>query len=171
MRIIAIDPGTESSGFVVLQDARVIRTNTYPNREILLELRSGPHADAAACEMVSHYGSGMAVGREVFETVEWIGRFREAWEARGSRFVRVFRREVKIHLCGSVKAKDANVRQALLDLYGGKDFAIGRKRDPGPLYGVSGHEWQALAVGVTALNMHLQPPFTPAQPALFEERP
>jgi hypothetical protein len=168
-RIIALDPGTAASGLVILQGSRVIRSDTYRNEDVLLELRGGPHADAVACEMVSHYGSGMAVGREVFETVEWIGRFREAWEARGGRFVRVYRREVKIHLCGSAKAKDPNVRQALLDRYGGKEIAIGRKNDPGPLYGVSGHEWQALAVGVTALNMHL-PPFTPAQPAFFEER-
>ncbi len=154
-RLIAIDPGTDVSGLVVLQDRRVIRADTHPNRDILLELRLGPTADFVACEMVGHYGTGMAVGREVFETVEWIGRFREAWEARVGVFVRVYRRQVKLHLCGSVKAKDGNVRQSLIDRYGGKPIAMGSKREPGPLYGVSGHEWQALAVGVTALDLNL----------------
>ncbi len=157
-RVVAIDPGTELSGLVVLHDRRVVRSDTYRNEDILFELRFGPVADFVACEMVGHYGTGMAVGREVFETVEWIGRFREAWEARGKVFVRVYRRQVKIHLCGSAKAKDGNVRQALIDRYGGKAIAIGSKRDPGPLYGVSGHEWQSLAVGVTAIDLELAQP-------------
>lgn len=151
--VLAIDPGTESSGFVALEGRRLIETpaSSVPNGEVLCLLRSiGPIDSVVACEMVAHYGSGMAVGREVFETVEWIGRFREAWESRGGVFVRVYRRDVKLHLCGSVKAKDGNVRQALLDLYGGKELAVGKKKNPGPLYGVSGHAWQALAVGITA---------------------
>ena len=148
-RLIAIDPGTDVSGLVVMEGRKVVRSGTYPNREVLLELRAGPWAETVACEMVAHYGSGMAVGREVFETVEWIGRFLEAWESRGGVFVRVYRLDVKLHLCGSAKAKDGNIRQALLDLYGGKDLAVGKKKSPGPLYGVSGHAWQALAVGIT----------------------
>lgn len=173
MKLIAIDPGTEASGLVVMDGRRVVESSHEPNAQLLLRLRVEGILDrlmpVVACEMVGHYGTGMPVGREVFETVEWIGRFREAQEARSGLFIRVYRREVKTHLCGSVRAKDANVRQALLDLYGGKEIAVGRKQSPGPLYGVSGHAWQALAVGVTALNTHLQPPFPPAQPALFKE--
>ena len=37
------------------------------------------------------------------------------------------RQEVKLHLCNSARAKDANIRQALIDRFGGKDKAIGRK--------------------------------------------
>lgn len=151
-RLIAIDPGTAASGLVVMQERRVVRSDTYANGDVLRELRAGPYADMVACEMVAHYGSGMAVGSEVFETVEWIGRFREAWESRGGIFLRIYRRDVKLHLCGSPKAKDGNVRQALLDLYGGDKIAKGTKKEPGPLYGVSGHAWQALAVGITALE-------------------
>ena len=62
----------------------------------------------------------------------------------------VYRHEVKLHLCGSARAKDANVRQALIDRFGpGKELAIGRKAAPGPLYGMTGDCWAALGVAVT----------------------
>lgn len=112
-------------------------------------------ADILALESVASYG--MAVGAEVFETCVWSGRFLQRWEdARGPSAEvrpsqRIYRREVKLHLCGSSRAKDPNVRQALIDRYGpGKDVAIGRKATPGPLYGVTSHVWSALAVAVTA---------------------
>jgi hypothetical protein len=72
----------------------------------------------------------------------------------------VKRREVKIHLCGSMKAKDANVRQVLLDRYGpGKAKAVGLKRSPGPLYGFSKDLWSALAVGITWIETRGKKPF------------
>jgi hypothetical protein len=77
--------------------------------------------------------------------VRWIGRFQQAW--RDPEEVRlVYRREVKLHLCGSMKAKDANVWQALIDKLG----PVGTKACPGPLYGVKSHARSALAVAVTA---------------------
>jgi hypothetical protein len=83
----------------------------------------------------------------VFETVFWIGRFCQAW--RGE-YVRIHRREVKLHLCNSARAKDANVRQALIDRFGpGKDRAIGKKASKGPLYGFKSDLWAALGVAVT----------------------
>ena len=93
--------------------------------------------------MVASYG--MAVGKEVFETVRWVGRFQQAW--RDPDAVRlVYRKDVKLHLCGSPRAKDTNIRQALIDLLGPR----GTKKNPGPTYGVSSHAWAALGVAVTA---------------------
>ncbi len=40
------------------------------------------------------------------------------------------RRAVKLELCADSRAKDANIRQALLDRFGGST-AIGRKAAPG----------------------------------------
>jgi hypothetical protein len=57
----------------------------------------------------------------------------------------VYRRDVKMFLCGSNRAKDGNIRQALLDLVGPQ----GTKKAPGPTYGLRGDEWAALAVAVT----------------------
>jgi len=96
-----------------------------------------------AIEMVASYG--MAVGREVFETCVWIGRFQQAWHAPEAVRL-IYRRDVKLHLCGSARAKDSNIRQAVIDLLG----PPGTKREPGPTYGVRSHAWSALAVAVTA---------------------
>ena len=103
-----------------------------------------PYLDQIVIEKVESFG--MAVGAEVFETVYWSGRFAEA--AYPIPVERIGRKAVKMHLCGSMRAKDANIRQALIDRYGGPD-AIGKKASPGPLYGISGDVWSALAVAVT----------------------
>jgi hypothetical protein len=148
--ILAIDPGTEQSGWVRYEGMRVLDCGVMPNRDVLDMIHDGGF-DEMAIEMIASYG--MAVGREVFETCVWIGRMVEAF--RDPDAVRlVYRKDVKLHLCGSPKAKDPNIRQALLDLFprtgGGKTPQIGTKSQPGPLYGVSSHAWAALAVAVTA---------------------
>ena len=67
------------------------------------------------------------------------------------------RRAVKLHLCGSARAKDTNIRAALIDRFGGtggRRAAVGLKASPGPLYGIRSHEWAALAVAVTWHDQH-----------------
>lgn len=150
--ILAIDPGTEQSGWCTLDGGRVIGSGVMPNAEMLDNLRQAFWCDYRLCiEMIASYG--MAVGREVFETCVWIGRFQQAWHAPEAVEL-VYRRDVKLHLCGTAKAKDANIRQALLGLFprtgGGKTPQVGTKAQPGPLYGVSSHAWPALAVAITA---------------------
>lgn len=150
--ILAIDPGPTHSGYVQFNGAIVIDAGKLPNHEMLEEVRMwpvfGPAAAYIAIEMVASFG--MAVGKEVFETVRWIGRFQQA-SAKPDDVLLIYRHDVKMHLCKSARAKDSNIRQALIDRFGpGKDQAIGRKSSPGPLYGVSGDAWSALAVAVTA---------------------
>lgn len=141
MIVLAIDPGTHQSGVVLFDGYRVIESGVHDNDAVLGIVRSTP-ADEIAIEMIASYG--MAVGREVFETCVWIGRFVESW--RSPKSVRlVYRKDVKLHLCGSPRAKDPNIRQALIDLLG----APGTKKNPGQTYGVSSHAWAALGVAVT----------------------
>jgi hypothetical protein len=47
------------------------------------------------------------------------------------------------------RAKDGNIGQALVDRFGGKAAAIGKKAAPGPLYTVSGDPCAVLALAVT----------------------
>ena len=147
--ILAIDPGPEESAFVFLdtETARPFSHWKWPNHQLLdlIRNRQWPCADpTVVIEKVE--GFGMPVGAEVFETVYWSGMFAEA--AHPLPVVRVGRKAVKLYLCGSVRAKDPNIRQALLDRYGGS-VAKGTKSHPGPLYGVAGDVWSALAVAVT----------------------
>lgn len=153
MRYIAIDPGTTQTAYVVYEAGSVLGKGIYPNEKMRdfvwhlgndLALPRGFPPEKLYIEMIASYG--MPVGREVFETCVWIGRFIEAWQGP---YTFVYRKDVKLALCGSSKAKDSNIRQALLDKFGpGKEIAIGKKASPGPLYGVSKDVWAALAVAV-----------------------
>lgn len=151
--ILAIDPGTTESGWVLYEECgRILGSGVKSNADMLatLGIHRGFVAQILAIEMIASYG--MAVGREVFETCVWIGRFQQAWYAPNDVQL-VYRKDVKLHLCGTSKAKDPNVRQALIDLYprsgGGAIPQIGTKSNPGPLHGISTHAWPALGVAVT----------------------
>lgn len=153
-RILAIDPGNEDSAILTLLDGMPWDFCKSKNDIILESLRSwcrlGKKSyDVLAIEMIASYG--MPVGKEVFDTCVWIGRFIEAW---GGPYTLVYRRDVKMYLCGNNTAKDGNIRQALIDRYGGQDAAIGKKKSPGPLYGISKDVWSALAVAVTWQGTH-----------------
>ena len=159
MNLLCIDPGPTTSGVVLLnidgelpkvlmavakmENAEVMRTIAIYNND-----DDGPMAvviERFAC-------MGMAVGEETLEAVHWGGRFHQEADAWHYPVFRIKRHEVKMALCGSTRAKDGNIRQAIIDMYGG-DGAIGTKKSPGPLYGISADAWAALAVGLTHLKM------------------
>lgn len=149
--ILALDPGnTHTAGVVLATNSGHVDGGWdvcdhwyLPNAEAIEKIVTYPYCDHMAVEMIACYG--MAVGREVFDTCVWIGRFIERWNGP---YTQVFRRDVKLQLCNSAKAKDKNVRQALIDLYGGKAAT----KKGGMLHGVSGDEWAALGVGNAYLN-------------------
>jgi len=146
-QILALDPGTLETGWCILSGSSVIGSGVMENNELLQWLlqRRELVGHRIAIEMIASYG--MPVGREVFETCVWIGRFKQAW-IDPDEVQLVYRKDVKMHLCGTAKAKDPNVWQALLDLFGGES-AVGKKAAPGPLYGVKSHARAALAVAIT----------------------
>ena len=154
MRLLAIDPGDVESAALIYdtENGAPHWWAKLPNLDLACQIHHGPagRCERLAVEMIASYG--MPVGKTVFETCVWIGRFIERWESDTARpWQKVYRIDAKMHLCGSARAKDANVRQALIDRYGpGKERAIGKKATPGPLYGLSGDGWAALAVAITA---------------------
>lgn len=136
--ILAIDPGTDKSAFVIYDshDKNILDKGIEENYDLLDQIMHDPSMQSPilAIEMIASYG--MPVGKEVFDTCVWIGRFVQAYN--GSQDAkRIYRRTVKTHLCGSMKAKDANIRQVLLDKLG-KDATKGVAKDM----------WSALAVAV-----------------------
>jgi len=151
MIVLAIDPGTLRSAWLLWDGERPRAFGIDDNELLVRKLRfgmtpTGAHgADVVVIEKIESYG--MAVGVDVFETVRWAARFEEA--SRPTPVVYLTRRAVKLNLCQSSRAKDANVRTALLDRFGGKAVAVGTKRVPGPLYGISKDCWSALAIAVT----------------------
>lgn len=143
--VLAIDPGPEKSAFIVWDGSSVTQKGFEYNPIIIHMLKNDmfEHHDIVAFEMIACMG--MAVGKETFETCVWIGRFVERYRRIAYR---VYRKDVKMHLCGSMRAKDSNIRQALIDKHG----ATGTKKSPGKLFGVSGHLWAALAVADYAME-------------------
>lgn len=159
MITIGIDPGDQRSALVSIGDGcEVLRHGIYPNGPELFEaineaMRGRAAQRQVGIEMISSYG--MPVGETVFETCVWIGQvvryIRHHYRTAPSK---VYRKDVKMHLCQSMRAKDANIRQAILDRYpqtgGGKLPQVGTKGQPGPLYGIVADQWAALGVAITA---------------------
>ena len=146
--ILALDPGTTQSGWVRF-DGRVHASGVMSNEVLLCELRQRwpMYPDLTGCAIEVFEARGMPIGKESIETMLWTGRFLEAWHgATGWEAHRVQRSAVQLHLCGSARAKDPNVRQALIDRLG----VPGTKKAPGGTYGVTSHAWAALGVAVTA---------------------
>ena len=142
--ILAIDPGTTVSGWAILDGARVVDSGISENSGLIYVLSEMP-ADHLAIEVFE--ARGMPIGSDSIETILWTGQFLRAWAAEVNKpATRIRRSAVKVHLCGSLRAKDANIRQALIDRLG----PPGTKKSPGPTYGVTSHAWAALAVAVTA---------------------
>ena len=148
MKILAIDPGSTESAYVLMdKDYKPLEFGKVENIKMLCLVEEflicGNAEDKFVIEMVASYG--MAVGKEVFETVFWIGRF---WQAYDGLRTKVYRKDVKMNLCGQTKARDSNIIQALKDRFGDK----GTVKQKGWFYGFKKDIWQAYAVGITYLD-------------------
>lgn len=150
MTLYAIDPGTEQSALVTVKETGAVWGQMHPNVGLLQWLReAAPWNDGRTHLVIEEIESfGMPVGREVFETVFWAGRFAEAWSPRPWSLLP--RRTVKLTLCGTSRAKDPHIRQRLIDLYGGPACA----KKGGALAGIKSHLWSALALAVTYQQAH-----------------
>ena len=148
MRLLAIDPGTTESAYVTWDGKEIISKAKVRNRIMLDVIDSGPIGELVVIEQVKSYG--MAVGESIFETVFWSGRFAEI-ASQGGKFDRMPRMDVKMHLCHSPRAKDANITQALIDRFAPntRNKGKGVKADPGFFYGFKSDIWAAFALAVT----------------------
>lgn len=157
--IVAIDPGNIKSAYCVIDtdSLRPLKFDIVENDKLLRMLSNADTEgwEDAVIEMVASYG--MPVGREVFDTILWIGRFYQTLDRQFIGAPRLLcRLQEKRHICHDSKAKDANIRRALIDRFAKHDFKSGRgtKGNPDFFYGFKADIWAAYAVGLTAIENH-----------------
>ena len=151
MTILAIDPGSSMSAYCVMDDAAVpVNFAKVPNAD-LIPIIGGTAADTVVIERVASYG--MPVGREVFDTCEWIGRYTQVAKDLAIDVEYILRQEEKLHICKSPKANDATIRKALIDRFATHDFVSGKgtKKDPDFFFGFKADVWSAFCVGCVFL--------------------
>ena len=150
--VLAIDPGPEKTAYAAInrEDLSVYEFGIKPNEEMLNLIRGFLcHVDVRI-EMIASYG--MAVGASVFNTCVWIGRFKQvALDSRANSVDTIFRKDVKLCLCGNPRAKDANIRQAIIDKYEALHGGSVTKKN-GMLHKASKDVWAAIGVGLTAIE-------------------
>lgn len=151
--ISGIDPGTTMSAVTMISvkngDILSQASRKIPNAELLSWAREMDDDAVVFIEGMQSYG--MPVGKETFETCYLIGRILEILDRRGVKCTMVFRKDVVQHHCLTTKGKDANVRAALIERFG----AVGTKKNPGLLYGISADMWSSMAIatlGYDTLN-------------------
>ena len=142
--IFAIDPGPKQSAYLKLsEETEIIYGFGILENEKLLEIiRLIASHETIVCEMIQSFG--MPVGKEIFETVLFIGQIKEASLRNESSLNLIYRKEIKQHFCQTNRATDANIRRVLIDRFG----ELGTKKNPGKLYGIKKDIWSALAVAV-----------------------
>lgn len=153
MRILSIDAGTQESGYVIMEmpeenELALIQFGKIENEDLLQIIKTGEY-DEAVYEQFQCYG--MPIGESTIEAITWNGRFMQSILDRKKKANAVYRKEEKMYICHSLKAKDANIRQALIDRFAKKDKKSGKgtKKEPDVFFGVKKDVWQAIAVGVT----------------------
>lgn len=146
--VIGIDPGTKQSAYVAWDGEFITDVATVPNLQVLKYLRTVPAEACVVIENIEPYGA--VVGREVFETCVWVGRFlQRARDVIGPHQVsRLPRRAVKKHL--KVSGGDKEVKAALVRML---------ERNPIEWNDLRSHQFAALAIAVTWWNTEraLQP--------------
>ena len=143
--VFAIDPGPTQSAYVMWEENKISNHAKLDNEQIhdvvrrVVDINTSKEVVFAIEHMQCF---GMPVGAEVFETAYFIGELRELIELAGFEWKKVMRSQVKMHHCHNMRAKDANIRAALIDKYG----PPGVKKSPGVTYGLSGDMWSAFAI-------------------------
>lgn len=150
--VMAIDPGNIESAYCAINKETLepLWIGKVENRELASILKKGIAYDEFVIERVQSYG--MAVGRSVFQTCEWTGRFVQIASDTGVPVSYVHRKDEKLHICGDSRAKDTNIRMALIDRFAKTANGKGSKKSPDFFYGFKADIWAAYACGITYIE-------------------
>ncbi|MFA5300688.1 MAG: hypothetical protein WC389_21070 [Lutibacter sp.] len=157
MKVLAIDPGNIESAYVIWDGEKIHTKGKVKNDDLFfkfttLMIESDKYYDNVVIEMIASYG--MPVGQEVFDTCVWIGRYYQKFESINHSVKLIKRGDVKLHLCNSRRAKDSNIRQALIDRF--EPDITAKQRPKGILKGLTGDEWAAFALAVYYFDNNLK---------------
>lgn len=152
-RVLAIDPGNELTGFVVVdkETRKPIEFGKIPNDE-LAEMMSSKSLEFDEFVIERMESMGTLIGRTVLEACEWVGRFCQIAECLGLKTNYVYRHEEKLHICGDPRAKDANIRRALIDRFAKTANGKGTKKNPDFFAGFKADIWSAYCIVTVYLD-------------------
>ncbi|MBI3205003.1 MAG: hypothetical protein HYZ29_25930 [Myxococcales bacterium] len=155
--ILGIDPGPTQCGLVMLYLGRITDVTICSVAEALDAISCG-YDRGEFCVAIERVQSCGQAGASLLSTSEVVGRLQQRALDSGHETILLYRRAILAALDITGRGnRDAIVRQRLIEMFGGsKEMAVGTRKDPGPLYGVHGHAWQALAVAVTAQMVRQQ---------------
>lgn len=157
--ILAVDPGPTACGLVLYDETARRVIWSQPDRPVEMALSDirdvycSARRPIVAVETVQAQGwkgSSPIIGTTTIQTAIVVGRLYQEAVGGDLETTLLYRHEVlsALHVSGRGN-RDTLVRERLLELHGGtRATACGTKKAPGPLYGVSGHAWSALAVAV-----------------------
>jgi hypothetical protein len=145
-KILAIDPGTNESAYIIWDGENIGEFDIMDNEDVLIKILE-PEIDELLIEKITCYG--MPIGKSTIDTIEWIGRFDQQWFLlSGKRAILITKNQVQLHHCKTTKAKDSNVIQSLRDkyAYGVRNYGKGTIKEPGFFYGFKEDDWDAFAL-------------------------
>ncbi len=133
MLILAIDPGSEQNAWLVYDTVKsIIRAMGYSHREMVADyivnpnLRLGCVPDYIAIEDIEY--TGQYFNRTLGANCRTIGYLeRAAWEA-GRYVVFYTARQTRLAICGNASRKESQLKQAMIDFFGGEIKAVGGKK-------------------------------------------
>ena len=160
MIILSIDPGNEESAYCLYsiktnsldvdlsETHKILEFGKIKNEDLIKYVREETFEgnyigyDYIVIEGIISYG--MPIGKTTLHTKFFVGRlFQLALsKVEENNIFIISRKEVLLHHCGSVRAKDSNLRQALIDKFG----EPGTKKSPGFTYGISKDVWSAFGI-------------------------
>ena len=153
MEILSLDVGTYESAYCLIniETCKPLKFGKINNNELLKIVKNENYAQLVYEEFQSY---GMAIGQSTIVSITWNGRYIQSAIDRNIKVDPIYRKEEKINLCGSMKAKDSNIRQALIDRFATFDFKNGKGtiKQKDFFYGFSKDIWSAFAVGITWLD-------------------
>lgn len=171
--ILGIDPGTKDTAYCLCKVDNTTAGNKPPLSiitfcktenentkkflyETLREIDNDENTElVVAIEHLESYGT--AVGKSTFETGYFIGQLQEVCftytlSNPNVAMKRIYRHEEKMRICHSMKANDATIKQALVDMFADhpeKNHGKGTKAEPDFFYGMKADCWSAFAICYT----------------------